>query len=181
MGFQARILEWVIMPSSRGSTWPRYQTHVSHVSCISRWVLYHWATWEAPFYLIMAPKSSDAGDLDMPKRSHNVLQLQRWKAFNWIRKEKQNHILRLLRLRVTNLLTMELWRKKETHASFAVTLLTAKVRSTASDKCFVNMEKVLNLDNKLFWERLHSHNLLQYIVLTVQIYYCWQSLNVNNL
>ena len=26
--FQARIQEWVVMPSSRGSSWPRTQTHV---------------------------------------------------------------------------------------------------------------------------------------------------------
>ena len=39
---QARILEWVTMPSSRGSSWPRDRTHVSYVSCISRQVLYHW-------------------------------------------------------------------------------------------------------------------------------------------
>ena len=32
---QARILEWVAMPSSRGSSWPRDQTHVSCVSCIA--------------------------------------------------------------------------------------------------------------------------------------------------
>ena len=38
---QARILEWVVMPSSRGSSWPRDWTHVSYVSCIGRWVLYH--------------------------------------------------------------------------------------------------------------------------------------------
>ena len=31
---QARILEWVAISSSRGSSWPRKQTHVSHVSCI---------------------------------------------------------------------------------------------------------------------------------------------------
>ena len=37
---QARILEWVAMPSSRGSSWPRDQTYISHVSCIGRWVLY---------------------------------------------------------------------------------------------------------------------------------------------
>ena len=29
---QARILEWLAMPSSRGSSWHRYQTHVSCVS-----------------------------------------------------------------------------------------------------------------------------------------------------
>ena len=34
---QARILEWVAMSSSRGSSQPRDQTHVSSVSCIGRW------------------------------------------------------------------------------------------------------------------------------------------------
>ena len=38
---QTRILEWVAMPSSRGSSRPRDQTHVSYVSCIGRQVLYH--------------------------------------------------------------------------------------------------------------------------------------------
>ena len=46
-GFPARILEWDAISSSRGSSLPRGQTHVSYVSCIGRWVLYHWATWEA--------------------------------------------------------------------------------------------------------------------------------------
>ena len=39
---QTRIVEWVAMSSSRGSTRPRDGTHVSYVSCISRQVLYHW-------------------------------------------------------------------------------------------------------------------------------------------
>ena len=38
---QARILEWVAMPSSKGSSHPRDQTPVSYVSCIGRQVLYH--------------------------------------------------------------------------------------------------------------------------------------------
>ena len=37
--FQARILEWVVMPSFRGSSWPRDQTCIS---CIGTQVLYHW-------------------------------------------------------------------------------------------------------------------------------------------
>ena len=41
---QARILEWVAISFSSGSSWTRDQTHVS---CIGRWILYHWATWEA--------------------------------------------------------------------------------------------------------------------------------------
>ena len=37
---QARIPEWVAMPSSRGSSQPRDWTYVSHVSCIGRRALY---------------------------------------------------------------------------------------------------------------------------------------------
>ena len=32
---QARILEWVVMSSSRGSSWLRDQTRISYVSCIA--------------------------------------------------------------------------------------------------------------------------------------------------
>ena len=45
---QARILEWVAIPSSRGSSQPRDQTHVSCISYIGMQILYHCATWEAP-------------------------------------------------------------------------------------------------------------------------------------
>ena len=41
---QARILEWVATSFSRGSSRPRDWTQVS---CIGRWVLYHWVTREA--------------------------------------------------------------------------------------------------------------------------------------
>ena len=45
--FQARILEWVAISSSRGSSWLRDQTCVSYVSCAGRQILYHCTTWEA--------------------------------------------------------------------------------------------------------------------------------------
>ena len=32
---QASILEWIAMPSSRGSSWPRGGTHISCISCIT--------------------------------------------------------------------------------------------------------------------------------------------------
>ena len=38
---QARILEWVAMPSCRESSWPRDRTCVSYISCMGRCVLYH--------------------------------------------------------------------------------------------------------------------------------------------
>ena len=42
--FQARILEWVVISFSRGSSWPRNWTCISF---IGRQIPYHWATWEA--------------------------------------------------------------------------------------------------------------------------------------
>ena len=42
---QTRILEWVSISFSRGSSQPRDQ---SGISSIGRRVLYHWAMWEAP-------------------------------------------------------------------------------------------------------------------------------------
>ena len=40
---QSRILEWVAVSSSRGSSRPRDRTHIS---CIGRQILYPWTTWE---------------------------------------------------------------------------------------------------------------------------------------
>ena len=39
--FQARVLEWVAMPSSRSSSQHRDRIHISWVSCIGRQILYH--------------------------------------------------------------------------------------------------------------------------------------------
>ena len=40
--FQARILWWVSIPSSGGSSRPRNQTHISCIYCTGRQMLYHW-------------------------------------------------------------------------------------------------------------------------------------------
>ena len=45
--FQARILEWVAMPSSRGPSRPRDQTYASYVSCAAGRFFTTSATWEA--------------------------------------------------------------------------------------------------------------------------------------
>ena len=41
---QAKILEWVVISFSRGSSWPR---DGNFVSCIGRQILFHWTNWEA--------------------------------------------------------------------------------------------------------------------------------------
>ena len=43
---QARILEWVVIALSKGSSWPSGRTHAS---CIGRHVPYCSATWESPY------------------------------------------------------------------------------------------------------------------------------------
>ena len=52
--FQARILEWVAIPFSRGSFQPRDQTIIS----FSRWVLYHWVIREALEYIVERLKTT---------------------------------------------------------------------------------------------------------------------------
>ena len=44
---QARILEWVAVSYSKGSSWPRDQTLISCVSCIEGRFFTHWAIREA--------------------------------------------------------------------------------------------------------------------------------------
>ena len=41
---KARMLEWIAIPSFRGSSWTRDRTHISY---IGRQILYHWAAWES--------------------------------------------------------------------------------------------------------------------------------------
>ena len=57
---QARILEWVAISISRGSSQPRDQTHDS---CIGRRVLYHWAIRETHLFIYSIPKPRFIVDL----------------------------------------------------------------------------------------------------------------------
>ena len=52
---QARILEWVAIPFSRGSSQPRDQTWVS---CIVGSYFHIWATREAPDFILAAKMES---------------------------------------------------------------------------------------------------------------------------
>ena len=55
--FQARILEWVVISFSRGSSWPRDQTWVS---CIAGWLFTLWASWDSlPILLFSSISSTD--------------------------------------------------------------------------------------------------------------------------
>ena len=47
--FQAKILEWVAISCSRGSSQPRDLSHISCIFCIGRWILYHCAIWKGKY------------------------------------------------------------------------------------------------------------------------------------
>ena len=73
---QARILEWVAISSSRGSSWPRDRTWVS---CIGRQIVYHWRTWELCCVLVVQSCLTlcDLVDYSLPGSSvHGILQVR---------------------------------------------------------------------------------------------------------
>ena len=83
--FQARILEWVAISSSRRSSPPRDWIQASCIPCISRWILYHYITWETQLldYLLRVkdftslPRNLYAGqeatELDMEQQTGSKL------------------------------------------------------------------------------------------------------------
>ena len=61
---QARILEWVAVPSSRWSSPPKDRTCISNVTCTGRQVLYAAGTYVVVQWLrLCAPKAGDAGSI----------------------------------------------------------------------------------------------------------------------
>ena len=59
---QARILEWVAISFSRGSSQSREQTWVSYISCIGRRILYCWVTRKYMAYIYLLLLSEKAND-----------------------------------------------------------------------------------------------------------------------
>ena len=82
---QTRILEWVAISSSRGTSQPNDCTCVS---CIGRWILYHWATWEALFSiyhsLILSFKA--AKGLYQNQLHFNIIRNSNILALDWQRR-----------------------------------------------------------------------------------------------
>ena len=56
MRAQSRMLEWVAMPYSRGSSHPRDWTHISFVSCIGRQIVYHYSEKEFILFPLYLPE-----------------------------------------------------------------------------------------------------------------------------
>ena len=64
---QARILEWVALPSFRGSSWPWDQARISCISCRSRFFTGRFFTPEPPrkpVVLVLKNPPANAGDIE---------------------------------------------------------------------------------------------------------------------
>ena len=68
---QARILEWVAMPSFRGSSRSRDRTQVSRISCTGSWVLYHRHPLGSPLASSVSANSVSVGTQSCD--SHKIL------------------------------------------------------------------------------------------------------------
>ena len=91
--FQARILEWVAISSSRGSSWPRDWTRVS---CIGRQMLYHWATREAHATIVIEITSINVGSLQKLLDEEHPMGKAKWPHFSkynlFSQEEKENKL-----------------------------------------------------------------------------------------
>ena len=80
--FQAIILEWVAISSSRGSSWPRESSQSrdqTQVSWISKQILYHWAIWEDPYAPTMGSKRHSWERMDCC-----YMQPHRWNSHSYM-------------------------------------------------------------------------------------------------
>ena len=57
-------------PSPWDLPWLRDWTHVFCVSCLGRWNLYHWVTWEAPYSLYSPPLLTSTTNFPDPSHPH---------------------------------------------------------------------------------------------------------------
>ena len=91
--FQVRVVEWVSISFSRGSSQPRDRTQVY---CIGMWILNHWATWEALLHCwkcnLAQPLWSFLKKLKLPydsayiskkKKKYNISSCQTSQHMNW--------------------------------------------------------------------------------------------------
>ena len=92
------------------------------------------------------PKSSNAGNLDMPKRSWKVFPLsEKKKALN-----KERKIYTEVNHKNESSICEIVKREREISVSFAIPSQTAKVMTTEHGKRLVDRKKALNLYTKIF-------------------------------
>ena len=124
--FQARILEWVAISSFRGSSWPRDQTHISCVSCISDRFL----TAKAPGNWKKESEKWSCSVVSDSLRPHGPYQARilQWVAISFSRTSSQPRGWTQVSCIVGR--CFNLWATRETHTFFLPVAILQKVRLT---------------------------------------------------
>ena len=95
--FQPRMLEWVAISCSRGSSRPRDLTHVSCLSCIGSWTLYYYAIWGAPLEVLPTPIKGKKGEGIQTGKKLTVL-ICIWLVKNFLHRKCQRIYIKHLEL-----------------------------------------------------------------------------------
>ena len=93
---QARILEWVIISFSRGSSQSSDQTCVSDISCNDRRVLFHCITWEVNLLLNQTLKRENHSRTLIFFGKHSYLYYVNMYRSSWLLFE--NELINILKL-----------------------------------------------------------------------------------
>ena len=159
---QARILEWVAMFSSKGSSWPRDRTHISYVSCIGRQIFY-WRL--CRFFNAIPLKMSMA--FFTGSRTDNFKMCMRtqktWNNQNNIEKGEQcwrSQILPdfTLHYKATVIKTVEYWHKPYTYVNGTEYTVPKSTRINHSSKLsHCNFIRLLLIRKKFHLEQPRSH------------------------
>ena len=83
--FRARIVEWIAMPRSRGSSQSRNPTHVSCLSCIAGGFFIHWATQTSPTHTTHTLKSAYHPPSPSLRSGSRTAELE----YHWCEKDKR--------------------------------------------------------------------------------------------
>ena len=70
---QTKILEWIAIRSSRGSSQPRDQTHDSYISWIGWWVFHHYHHLGIPTKTYTCPQRVQESLVDTHRNASNIL------------------------------------------------------------------------------------------------------------
>ena len=83
---QAKLLEWVAIPVSKGCSQPRNQTWIFRVSCTGKRIFYHWSTRDSVPFLCLVQCTLSANNCLSPHVTKKcIVQLLLEKDFIWLR------------------------------------------------------------------------------------------------
>ena len=83
---QAKLLEWVAIPVSKGCSQPRNQTWIFRVSCTGKRIFYHWSTRDSVPFLCLVQCTLSANNCLSPHVTKKcIVQLLLKKDFIWLR------------------------------------------------------------------------------------------------